>query len=256
MLKICSKSYQVISSTQTLARSYAVKLQNKPIQSDRWLRITAEGQTKGVGQYARTWISPVNFDNIYATYLIPVPKQKITTALLVPQTIALAIILALETYGFNLQVKWINDLLFEDKKLGGILCEYQRCINDTKYDLLILGIGLNVNLCQNSIYTNAAMTSLYMISGQKWDKHRILNQIQTYIFYQLKQLIKNEFCEFYMELNKRLYCKGQSIYFEHHSKIYQGILHGITQDGKISLQIDGSRKSFSSGRIILPMASK
>lgn len=256
MLKVCSRSYQVIPSTQTLARDYAVKLQSKSIQSDQWLRITAEGQTKGVGQYARTWTSPVNFDNIYATYLIPIPKQRITTALLVPQTIALAIVLALKGYGFNLQVKWINDLFFKDKKLGGILCEYQKCINDTKYDLLILGIGLNVNLRPNSTYTNAAITSLYMISGKIWDKNRILNQIQTYIFYQLKQLIKDECCEFYTELNKCLYRKGQSICFEHHSKIYQGILHGITQDGKISLQIDGRLKSFSSGKIILPIVPK
>lgn len=255
MLRVCNRLYQIIPSTQILARDCAVALQSKPMQPDQWLRITAEGQTKGMGQYGRTWISPANFGNIYATYLIPIPKQEITAALLVPQTIALAIALALEAYGFNPQIKWINDLFLENKKLGGILCEYQKCTNDTKYDLLILGIGLNVNLHPSSI-TDTAMTSLYMVSGQKWDKNRILNQIQTYIFYQLKQLIKNKFCEFYMELNKRLYCRGKSIYFEHHSKIYQGVLHGIMQDGKISLQIGGNRKSFSSGKIILPIDSK
>ena len=48
-------------------------------------------------------------------------------------------------FGKQLQQKWINDLFFEDKKVGGILCESSNAPNGGFY--LSIGVGINLTNC-------------------------------------------------------------------------------------------------------------
>lgn len=248
-LKIKIKRYNTIPSTQVLARTYAQKLKTTLINPNQWLLITAEEQTAGIGQYSRSWLSPPKH-NIYVTYIIPFPKQHKNLSLYIPQTITIAIAEALEGYGFKPKIKWINDLLINNKKIGGILCEHQNCNIDPTYDLLLFGIGLNVNMPQHTIYTDQPISSLLIVSQKTWDKAQLLYSIQEHIFYKLSQLIKNDFCSFYNALNQRLAFLNEIIHFEHNFKVYKGILNGITQNGALALQIEGRQNIFFSGRIL------
>ena len=96
----------------------------------------AEYQTAGRGRRGRQWLSPFAGQMIFSFYWTFDPKKSIEGLSLV---IGLAIAEVL-----NVQVKWPNDILFDGRKLGGILVE----IANHKNGLLnlVIGVGINVSL--------------------------------------------------------------------------------------------------------------
>jgi BirA family biotin operon repressor/biotin-[acetyl-CoA-carboxylase] ligase len=86
---------------------------------------------------------------------------------------SLAIADAVEAHDVKAQVKWPNDVLVNDKKIGGVLAEVQ--MHDGKIEHLILGIGVNLNIdrpAMNRLYGEAApgATSLREVLGHKVDR--------------------------------------------------------------------------------------
>ncbi len=77
------------------------------------------------------------------------------------------------TTGLKPQFKWPNDLLLEDRKLGGILVE-AKTLGD-RVSFVIIGIGLNVNQPQELVPLGGI--SLRTVSGSNYDLRRLLNSI-------------------------------------------------------------------------------
>ncbi len=97
--------------------------------------VCSSEQTAGYGQYGRNWISLRN--NLFLTLYMPCPKH------LTPFQFSIALgVLMVEIFDKifpkkNISLKWPNDILREDKKIGGILIE-----NDPPN--MFVGIGLNL----------------------------------------------------------------------------------------------------------------
>lgn len=109
----------------------------KSIVEGHWLR--AERQTGGKGRDGRQWISPLG--NLYCSTVV---QLRATDP--IPQTLSLVAGLAVHDLlmsqlmnhrDFSLELKWPNDLLCQNAKIAGILCER---VNDS----VIVGIGINV----------------------------------------------------------------------------------------------------------------
>lgn len=98
--------------------------------------ILADVQTAGRGQFHRPWISETG--NLTCT-LCALSYQDQPDSLL-PLAVGLGVCEALENVVHNIQVKlkWPNDLLIGERKVGGILIEQNS-------GRLVIGIGLNVN---------------------------------------------------------------------------------------------------------------
>lgn len=94
--------------------------------------VTAEAQTAGYGQRGRQWASAPG-DGLYMSLLVPTPP--LPTQL--PFVVGLACREALATYVNGVGLKWVNDLVAEGRKLGGILVEVVR-------GGAIVGIGINL----------------------------------------------------------------------------------------------------------------
>ena len=110
-------------------------LQNIPNLNKGDLCLT-EYQTAGRGRRGRQWLSPFAGQMIFSFYWTFDPRKSIEGLSLV---IGLAIAEVL-----NVQVKWPNDILFDGRKLGGVLVE----IANHKNGLLnlVIGVGINVSL--------------------------------------------------------------------------------------------------------------
>lgn len=100
--------------------------------------ILAKEQTAGKGKSDRKWFSPNG--GIYLSYLL---KETPTTASIIPLITSLAVIRALKGHNLSAKIKWPNDIIYEEKKLGGILVESK--INSVNYEYIVIGIGLNLN---------------------------------------------------------------------------------------------------------------
>ncbi|KMZ26790.1 acetyl-COA carboxylase [Haemophilus influenzae] len=96
----------------------------------------AEYQTVGRGRRGRQWLSPFAGQIMFSFYWAFDPKKSVEGLSLV---IGLAIAEVLKV-----QVKWPNDILFNGRKLGGILVEIANHKNGMLN--LVIGVGINVSL--------------------------------------------------------------------------------------------------------------
>lgn len=100
---------------------------------DPWDSVLAVAQWSGRGQLRRRWQSPPG--NVYGALVLPtVPKEYDT---LLPLVLGYCIAAFLRCKKLEASIKWPNDLLVGEAKVGGILVEERRGI-------AVAGIGLNL----------------------------------------------------------------------------------------------------------------
>lgn len=123
-----------IDSTNNWAKKH-------PAPPQHLLCITAEEQTAGRGQHARSWVSPRGV-NLYASFCFCIPRH----CPLLPELgllLAQSLTAILKKRGFSPQIKWPNDILISNKKIAGILSE---AVTGKEEIQVVLGIGINVNM--------------------------------------------------------------------------------------------------------------
>lgn len=104
----------------------------------------AEQQTAGHGRLSRSFYSPKG-KGIYMSLILR-PDFSINESVLITAAAAVALRNALK-YNYNLEakIKWVNDLLLNDKKIAGILTEAEVSMEANSVNYVILGLGVNVH---------------------------------------------------------------------------------------------------------------
>ena len=130
--------YDSVESTNDLAMSLATRGGIAP-----GTVLVADRQTKGKGRLGRTWESPAGA-NIYISLLIrPDLEPRDTTMLTVLSAVAGALALR-RLCSLPISIKWPNDLVISNRKLGGILTEVRA--DPDRVALAVIGMGINVNM--------------------------------------------------------------------------------------------------------------
>ena len=142
--------------------------------------VIADDQTKGMGTHGRTWHTNDN-SNILMT-LIYFPNCNIQKTETLTIDIAKCIVEVLEKMcDVKLSIKEPNDILFNNKKLGGILTEAITCKDEVK--TILIGIGLNINQEVFHDEIKDVATSLKKETNRDFDREEIiiniLNRIDT-----------------------------------------------------------------------------
>jgi BirA family biotin operon repressor/biotin-[acetyl-CoA-carboxylase] ligase len=140
------------------------------------LVVLAEKQQKGRGRQRRPWVSSQGTGLWFSILLRPdiLPEKA-------PETVfmsAAAVCGALKVYtGLSCFLKWPNDILWEGKKLCGILTE----MNGTrdKLNYIVLGIGINVNQSLEDFPPELRLkaSSLAMAAGKEWNRTPLLQAV-------------------------------------------------------------------------------
>jgi BirA family biotin operon repressor/biotin-[acetyl-CoA-carboxylase] ligase len=103
------------------------------------LVIAARQQSAGRGRLGRTWVSPSD-SGLYMTFVLRL-NLPATTLPLVSLAAGTASVRGIEnTCGVRAGLKWVNDVVYAGKKIGGILCEMQT------QPALVVGVGINLRL--------------------------------------------------------------------------------------------------------------
>lgn len=142
--------------------------------------VVAETQSSGRGRHARAWFSPPG-TNVYCSIIVRGIGQELSLSQWlswVPLTSALAVAEAVQCVAtLPLSLKWPNDLLLDERKVGGILCE-SSCASATD-PIVVIGIGLNVNLPRESFpeELRPIAASLLEASRQPIDRNRLIAQL-------------------------------------------------------------------------------
>ena len=102
----------------------------------------ADRQTTGRGRLDRTWEAPTGSSLLVSVLLrpdlLPTHVHSTTMAAAVAASDACE-----EVAGFRPQLKWPNDIVVGDRKLGGLLAEAE--LKGETVDAVVVGMGLNVN---------------------------------------------------------------------------------------------------------------
>lgn len=126
--------------------------------------VVAEEQTGGRGRLARHFFSPPGKGIWFSVILRPpfLPQEAPKCTLLA----AVAVAKAMAEAGLEPAIKWPNDLLYQNRKLVGILTEMSAEMDGIKY--VVIGIGINVNIAREEFPEEIRETaaSLMEIKGE------------------------------------------------------------------------------------------
>lgn len=134
-------------------------------------------QTKGRGQYERSWQSDARQNLTFTLLFCPSKAERFHVLTLACARAAVAQIE--KQTGCPSFIKWPNDILINDKKVAGLLTE--AVFNGNKPERLLVGIGLNVNQTAFAETLKGNAVSLKTESGRNIDRERFLSELLTRI---------------------------------------------------------------------------
>ncbi|OHT45367.1 biotin--[acetyl-CoA-carboxylase] ligase [Flavobacterium tructae] len=196
--------------------------------------VTAENQTKGKGQMGAKWQSEVG-KNLIMSVLVRDFVFNNEHVFNLSLIVSLSVIEVLKSLNIpDLSIKWPNDIMSYNKKIGGILIE-----NTLKSDgriVSVVGLGLNVNQTNFDELPNAS--SLAVISGSSFEK-----ELLPYLIVgKMKEMIGA------WEVNSKhlwsvyfnsLFRKGVPMPFKNlENQNFMGIIQGVSPVGKIQILLE------------------
>ena len=134
--------------------------------------IMADIQTKGKGTHGRIWHTDETENIAFSLYIKTDCNIKNVEGI----TIAIAEILVRifkQKYNIQLDIKKPNDIMFNNKKLGGILTESK--VNADKVKLLVIGIGINTEKANFTKDIENIATSIKKEFGINVDRMKIIS---------------------------------------------------------------------------------
>lgn len=137
----------------------------------------AEAQTAGRGRQGHAWASPPG-QNLYLSVLL---RPRTPVAALLPLTLAAGVAAAeavAAAAGVRPDLRWPNDLLWDGKKLAGVLLESSSPGGlGAAAQAAILGIGINVNQTVFPPNLVAIATSLRLVLGRQADREALAAEL-------------------------------------------------------------------------------
>lgn len=209
--------------------------------------VLAESQSGGYGRHGRPWFSPPGL-NLYCSAIIRGIGLKTSLAQWLswtPLISALATVEAVQQVTtVSLALKWPNDLLLLQRKVGGILCE---SLFQTPTDpAIVIGIGLNVNVAREAFPDDLLpiAASLAETSQQPIDRNRLVAQVLLELEHCLDELHSHGSPRLRRAYMARCATLGRQVQvqFTTHDQI-TGIAEDISVDGALQIRTLPPRSS-------------
>lgn len=209
-----------------------------------------EHQSQGRGRRGRVWYSPLGA-NLYLslTWRHKQSPQAVSGFSLVT---ALALAKSLENLGVkDVELKWPNDVLWEGRKLAGILLELSGEAHSVQQ--LVVGIGVNVDMPEGSKeYISQPCTDLSKASGKFISRNRLAAEILTKVLEHFIIYESEGMAVFIQEWQSRDRYFNKEVELIFPAQMIKGKAVGIDDQGSLLLELnDGKRRAFQSGEISL-----
>ncbi|WP_281336171.1 biotin--[acetyl-CoA-carboxylase] ligase [Flavobacterium eburneipallidum] len=196
--------------------------------------VTAETQTKGRGQMGAVWVSESG-KNLIMSVLVRGFVRNNNQIFDINIATSVSVIQALEQFNIpDLSIKWPNDIMSCNKKIGGILIE-----NSIKSDgeiVSIIGLGLNVNQINFELLPKAS--SLAVICKTTFNKEKLLFRIIENLEQNIQSWNQNKDL-FWNNYSNLLFKKGIPMPFSDASQQnFMGIIKGVSSFGKLQVLLE------------------
>lgn len=217
---------QTINSTN----DYTLSLKDSTVFKEG-LVVTANYQSCGYGQRGKVWQSNTD-ENLLLSVIIE-PNIKIDEQFLISKIVSLSVCDLLKSFDIDAEIKWPNDILVLKQKIAGILIQNKLHGNYITHS--VIGLGFNVNQLVFKTYSPKA-TSLRLHQNSKYEVSKIQDQFLGFLFERFKSLKGvNDLDDDYL---KALFLKEKIAAFESDNKQFMGVIKGVTETGKLLIQLD------------------
>jgi BirA family biotin operon repressor/biotin-[acetyl-CoA-carboxylase] ligase len=209
--------------------------------------VLARRQTSGRGRMRRVWESPEG--GIWMTVIL---KPQLSLADAAKLTLSTGVALARtcrELYGKEVQIKWPNDLVYQGKKIAGILGEVVGEWNTVQ--TLILGIGINANLEIKDLSPDIPATTLKELLGHPVNLNDLVIAFLEALENEVKFLEEGDIEGLQERWLTQAAGIGKEVQVERAGQVFKGILKGISTSGELILEENGQENLFLSGDVKL-----
>lgn len=232
-----------VDSTNQWAKELALKVKNEKENNKEYIYQNAlcvtDEQTNGRGRKNRIWISPTGTGVWMSLMLRPnVPPRN--AHMLIPM-LAMATSKAIqEITEVKTGIKWPNDLVYQGKKVCGILTTSSVDMDYIHH--VVCGIGINVNMTTFPTELEDIAISLRMITGKTYIRAKLIARIVKNIYEYLKKLENTGSLVFIKEeYEERLVSKEKDVYIMESGTSYRAYCKGITDRGGL-LVLQGDKE--------------
>lgn len=208
------------------------------------LTVIADSQTGGKGRMGRQYFSYNG--GLYMSVVLSLSEVNIPINLCTPAA-ALAVKGALENVGVSgVKIKWVNDILLNEKKICGILTECRTTEDGMRN--IVVGIGINLTEPENDFPEDIKHRA--GCANYNGDKLILASDIAI----RLGALVKSNPTEIVNQYEKNMLWIGENVtvtdYADNNRKI-TGKIIGVNEDCYLKIVTeDGTERLLSSGEII------
>ena len=133
--------------------------------------------------------------------------------------------------GDETKIKWPNDILWDDRKAGGILIE--NIIKGNVWQWAIIGVGININQTAFDIDAAFAPVSLKQITRKEFDIIELSKELHTSIMRRYDDLQNNGVEKMLIEYNQYLFGLGKKVKLKKDNIVFETTVKGVSPQGKL-----------------------
>lgn len=228
--------FETIDSTNNYAKKIAID------DARHGSLIVANHQSAGRGRQGHTFYSPAD-KGIYMTILLR-PKEPLQELLKCTLAAGVATCQAIEELcSITPQIKWVNDIFIDKKKICGILTEATSDFESQQIDSVIVGIGIN---CKPIQFPEELKKIAGSLDQQSLHRAALVASIYTHFMHWMNQLSSPTLLD---EYKKRSLLIGKEIIYTLNNEKKIGKVLDINQDGNLVLQQGNKTITLYSGEV-------
>nr|WP_236668643.1 biotin--[acetyl-CoA-carboxylase] ligase [Hymenobacter rubidus] len=203
--------------------------------------VITDFQTAGRGQRGNQW-EAAPAENLMLSVVWQPTFLAAAEQFRLSQAVALGVFdwaAALLGSDLKLKLKWPNDLLYGDQKLGGILIE--NTLSGPKIQYSIIGIGLNINQQDFAI---ATATSIGQITGRAYSRETLAARLLECLERRYLQLRAGQVGTLRHDYLQALYRYQEAHLFIVNGQKVRGQIVGVEDDGRLAVRIGDELRRF------------
>ena len=219
--------FETIDSTNTQASKQARQ------GAAEGLCVIATRQTNGRGRHGRSWISEKD-SGLYFSIVLR-PEFEIKYLSLITLMTGIAVHDALKEFGIKPDIKWVNDLLVNEKKISGILAE---TVETPKGLAVVVGIGVNLTSRNFPDEIAETATSVEAAIGRRISADEIAEELTKYLAFFYKMLCEKtgpaEIIEHWQR--RSTYFTGKNVRVTLAGETLEGTTDGLEDNGALRVR--------------------
>lgn len=212
--------------------------------------LIAESQTAGKGRLGRQFHSPLD-TGLYLSILLR-PSFSAEQSLFITTAAAVAVAEAVEDItGHKTQIKWVNDIYLEGRKVCGILTEANVDFESGRLNWAVLGIGINIAKPPEGFPEEIKdiATALFPDGCSVAVRSSLAAAVISRFFTHYERLTEKEFMS---EYKRRSFLTGKEVTFTLGNETIHGVVTGISDDAHLLVKTEnGEERAFSAGEVTL-----